>query len=362
MVCVVFILVLSQAKNILYKINEQRFQQISIDELSASESALRFWLYVFGSEKVFEKLSKDPSFMDSLKCHQLSHKIGRAAFKVDGMEALSLNNDGCNFGVLHGSVEQMVQKLGEDNLTLISQICRDLKPSIRKTNCFHGTGHGFMAITHGDLTESLELCQGLDQEGINNCSSGVFMESVMSLIENHDSHHTIASNNSDSNFPCNQVANLGVAIQRICFEYQASRVLSLAKGNFDIVIDFCNESADSVRKNCFINVGQEAVYFFYPKFEQIVDICNKVGGTQERQACIEGVIFNITSMLNTRIQNEPHQICNILMADDTEMCYQTLGENIKIIFDDIVLINMICERSESAYIETCKKFALLQSD
>ena len=129
-------------------------------------------------------------------CHPVVHAIGRETFLLKGNihDSFSACDQTCHSGCYHGSVERFLR--GDDlyaqtekhpsqaELKQKAALACDPKTPLRfRYQCLHGLGHAIMYFATYNLTNSLDVCDALEDDwSRNSCYGGVFMENLSNSI------------------------------------------------------------------------------------------------------------------------------------------------------------------------------------
>ncbi|MCA1698271.1 MAG: hypothetical protein LC790_04940, partial [Actinobacteria bacterium] len=89
-------------------------------------------------------------------CHQLTHRVGRAAGDLSGIAALNQGRSVCASGYYHGVLQSVMGRLGRREVIAgAAGICAKQRRGKRRSalyyNCVHGMGHGFMEVFRSDV-------------------------------------------------------------------------------------------------------------------------------------------------------------------------------------------------------------------
>ena len=200
------------------------------------------------------RLLADSEARVNVDCHQRAHEAGRIAFEL-GALAFSLSGHECHSGGYHGATEALFRARGTANLEAdIAVVCGDALNSFFRYQCVHGVGHGLMAWTSYELLEALVLCDRLEQAGDQqSCYSGVFMENVVGGLSGAMGHFTEYLS-EDPHFPCSILEERYIGP---CYFFQTSRMLMLARGDFQQVATGCAEAPRVARSSCFQSMGRD---------------------------------------------------------------------------------------------------------
>lgn len=183
-------------------------------------------------------------------CHDVAHAIGQLEYSRAGSiyQGLESCSSICAYGCYHGLVEQAVADTGQVSFAQ-AQPCDQLDDRAQKP-CFHGAGHGFLAVS-GSLGEALGYCQQFQESefGFENCAYGVFMEAFTPSDVAHQPQ-AFPENIQVfcAAFPPNQ--------QKICLHLLGA-LTYLKTGDITAAVNVCQQYSDRAREVCLAGLGQE---------------------------------------------------------------------------------------------------------
>ncbi len=276
-----------------------------------------------GVDVAFTELEEEYENNDYVRanCHQITHVIGRAAAAVYG-DIPSTFDQGDNFcwsGYYHGAMETIVARIGPDQVvdeanTLSDNLDEGQRYSFYHYNLVHGLGHGFMGVRQNELFDSLEMCDGLeDQWEKNSCYGGVFMENVMAQSNpNNPSKYLKAD---QPLYPCTDVED---RYKEECYKMQTSYAIQ-TQGGFAEVFELCGETGEEFRSTCYQSLGRDASGQSVSEVEQTRETCMRGEDYEARSNCIIGAVKDFVSYYSDDTQ--ARELCNSLEdADLREVC------------------------------------------
>ncbi len=233
-------------------------------------------------------------------CHQLTHRIGRAAGSLRGIDALGDGQSVCASGYYHGVLQAVMGRAGaRDSVRDAGAICAGIRSADRRSaehyNCVHGMGHGYMEVFASDVFRSLRGCRALsDRWEQDECSGGVFMENV-SAIDN-PSRPPRALRAEQPLYPCTA---LPPRYWEQCYDWQITYALYVADGDFHGVFGLCARRVREARQACYRGLGGDVLQ--HSKFvtspparrQTIARLCALGRDREARTACIEGAVRNM---------------------------------------------------------------------
>ncbi len=231
------------------------------------------------------------------QCHQLAHEIGHRALEKYGtiMEAFKHGDSFCWSGYYHGVVEELVSNAGKGSVeTSLDSFCAGVPGKERYSfdyfNCVHGLGHGMMAMTEDDLSESLRLCRKLTGEWEKeSCYGGVFMENVMVDVRDHGQADLKPD---DLLYPCDVVE---LPFKQQCYLMQTSYMLSKNGNDFKNVFDLCARADLGFATTCYQSAGRDASGSTLSNPEQAEAICELAPSREAYDNCVVGAVKDIIS-------------------------------------------------------------------
>lgn len=117
------------------------------------------------------------------QCHRLLHLLGHESYEhyqgnFDNLASHESNK--CAASFQHG-IEAQIAEIEPNLPTAVEKLheyCTSLRRVLRAINCYHGSGHGYMRITH-NAQASLDFCDALaggPETDLSDCYRGVFSE------------------------------------------------------------------------------------------------------------------------------------------------------------------------------------------
>lgn len=229
-------------------------------------------------------------------CHQIAHLIGRASAKKFGdvIKAFNEGNEFCSSGYYHGTMEEIAQEIGSENIVgKINEICdatRKAHPySLTHHNCTHGLGHGLMGVFDYELFEALDACEHLeDTWQQDSCYGGVFMENIMAAY--NETVHTDYLKDDDPQYPCNAVAD---KYKSGCYIIQTSQMLRLTGTNYKKVFGLCSEVKAPFDAICFQSLGRDISGFAQAETGPILERCMLGDTSDAKTNCFIGAVKDV---------------------------------------------------------------------
>lgn len=258
------------------------------------------------------------------QCHQFGHVIGNTAIGLYATvgEAFQHGDSFCWSGYYHGVIEQAAKKFSADTIkSEVNLFCKDIQGKDRYSfdyfNCVHGLGHGFMAVTKGDLFAALDYCALLDGGWEKeSCYGGVFMENVM--LDNRD-HHTDYLKQDDLLYPCNAV---DVKYKNQCYLMQTSYALTKNGHDFKGLFDLCGRADTGFVETCAQSIGRDASGQSVSNVSQTHAWCALAPDDNLEANCIIGAVKDFISYFHGT--NEAKVLCLTYDGALKQTCESTI--------------------------------------
>jgi hypothetical protein len=233
-------------------------------------------------------------------CHQLTHRIGRAAGALRGIDALHDGQPVCASGYPHGVLQAVMGRAGaRDAVKRAAAICAETRAgdgrSAEHYNCVHGMGHGFMEVFSSRVFRSLDGCAALrDRWEQDECSGGVFMENVTAIDNRARPARSLRPD--QPLYPCTAVAP---RFWEQCYDWQVTYALYVNDSDFRAVFGLCAAAPAGARGACYRGLGGDALQ--QSKFvtarparaATIRRLCAVGPDPAARRACIAGAVRNM---------------------------------------------------------------------
>ncbi len=256
-------------------------------------------------------------------CHQLTHRVGRAAGVIDGIRAFADGEALCSSGYYHGVVEAVMARIGRGRvLDRAMSVCADLRERRRGSadhyNCAHGMGHGFMGSFRSDVFASLRGCDVLTSGWErHHCYGGVFMENL-SAIGNTERPPT-ALRPREPLYPCTAVAR---RYRGPCFDKQTTYALHVTDSDFAEVFRLCSRTDRRFRAACYRGLGGDIatgaakqLFEARARAESRRRLCLLGPGRRARRECVIGVV-RVTLRDLTGGASQTEAFCRALRGGD----------------------------------------------
>ena len=343
--------------------SEQEFLNQDIFAITKNEKSLYYWMKKVGPKKMIEKLTKDSNGGRNLDCHQEAHLIGRAAYKIYGIDlAFQQGDAACHSGFYHGAIEEFIRENGTDNLSQkIAKLCEKFSTQFGKFECLHGLGHGIMAFEDYDLIKALDACDklGTDYER-GSCYGGVFMENIVTGqgLGAVPGHYTEWLSKEDPQFPCNvDFVKNNLSRQLQCWQMQTSWMLNLFNYDFKRVVSECLKAPENMIPVCFVSLGRDIAGFTLRDPLKIIKICDLVQDDNYYSQCIIGAVNVIVDFWGADVNGKATELCKLITKKSAKRtCYETLNARLWDIFptNDIASRKAVCSTFEKEYQAYCQ--------
>jgi hypothetical protein len=194
------------------------------------------------------------------------HVIGRAAYaRYNNLaDTFAHGSQYCNGGYYHGLSEQLGNERGASYLyAKANTLCKPIadkkgRYSFYHYNCVHGMGHAFMEVLDGELYQSLNGCDTIqDDWERSSCYGGVFMQNIMIEQSPDDSvdHQSKYLKSDDPMYPCDAVSD---KYKQPCYLMQTSHALQLENYDFLKVFQQCDAAESAYSTYCYMSLGRDA--------------------------------------------------------------------------------------------------------
>lgn len=238
-------------------------------------------------------------------CHAVAHDLGHAALALshgNAAKALSVRNDVCGGGFVHGVVEETLE--GSKN------IARDLLTVCapeQTGSCWHGVGHGVMLSSGYDLPRATHLCRTAPDEGlVARCGEGIFMQ--LMTLEEGGAHAADASKRVRSPAQAAKACRSQTSIfADTCWFYSPTVWLQEHPDDWRGVVRWCLSSTrGDARRACLKGVGSRLVKYHPDRIEFGAKICSRVGDANVDD-CFRGM--GSYWSVHWKGKREPESVC-----------------------------------------------------
>lgn len=136
-----------------------------------------------GAKIAFEVL-KTATFSPNTDMHLLGHVVGDVLYKQQGAEGIQICTEDFRNACSHSIVVGLFSDKGDTALSEIEKACQKAPGGLGAyIMCYHGLGHGILAYTGYDFSQTIKLCQKTGTKNYSNreypeCVSGAVMEII----------------------------------------------------------------------------------------------------------------------------------------------------------------------------------------
>ncbi len=289
-----------------------------------------------GSESAYDEHVRLVTEGDIQRSHTLAHIFGSALYQEIGMDSVSVCDEAFAFGCLHEVFERVVDEFGIEGLR--QSVVECTKDESRWHPCHHALGHGLVAFFGYDeaaVRDALEICHdGFDEDPINGCVGGVFMEFNLYTTEGP----TIDPRSVDEHgwyYPCTAIDG---KFHKACYFWlpQWWREILRAEGMESVAIfermgEMCETVPDKAfTRECFERVGQHATYesdYDPPLAKKLCDAATSEPTYNFLCRSYSAFSFRYT---DTRFQDEALAMCVEFEGDAREFCEKFARKEVNI--------------------------------
>jgi hypothetical protein len=226
----------------------------------------------------------------SAVCHDILHEIGKETYRKDNdlAQSLSLRDDFCNSGYLHGVFEAYFSDAPEP-LSGIGAVCSSYGEAQRPFDlwqCNHGLGHGLMYYTDGSLAEALSLCsEVVAPPHVSDCQNGVYMELFNG--EFLAGENTVLSEYDNNPFAICQAQEVAVGF---CYTYIPVYLSGVLDMEYVDIFDICSNAGLMYQDNCVVGVGAEAMKRNMSEPGNVFSLCDTLKDRSAKHVCVRGAV------------------------------------------------------------------------
>lgn len=228
--------------------------------------------------------------------HGAAHLFGEILFKVQNISGVAVCDSSLAYGCYHGFFTQAVLESGLSILPLLDEACGNQKTG---SPCRHGIGHGLMEYFGTDhLDDALRSCPKAKREQfMGGCSSGVFMEYNVPLVEdNGEFVTTVRTLDTGSEYgPCTSVDD---QFKESCYHELPQWWKQVYKNDYALMGELCNKvESHNERRACFLGIGNNIAPSSYFDEKIAIEYCSLMpdtyGNTMCRLAAAQGFSWDI---------------------------------------------------------------------
>ena len=273
---------------------EKKLADTNIFDIAYKPDELVAIVKLAGEKAVLKKLSEEANQGSTRDCHQQSHQIGVASYKLYGADAFKRGDTSCLSGFYHCIMGILISEWGgKDFVKNTKEFCGIFDNIYDRFECLHGIGHGIMAYEDYNMPAALHECEGLtDEWWKGSCYGGIFHENVavaagLGVVPGHDTKWV---NKKDLYFPCNTLKG-HESREFQCYQVQTGLMLTFTNYDFKKVSGLCANAPKRNRQACFISFGRDIGGVALREPKRIVELCGNAPEQSGYYAdCIDGAL------------------------------------------------------------------------
>jgi len=349
-------LLIGQKVNLEELFSSHDYESETIFHYTFDDIEIRKVVFQLGVTRTMEKILEESDGGTAFDCHIAAHYVGRAAYDVFGVSALKECNASCHSGCYHGAMEALFWERGVSETTAhVNKVCSAFDSLFARSQCYHGSGHGFLALSDYDVPGALTQCESLgDVDATDSCYGGVFMENIVTAVglgAGLTGHSTDWLSLTDMDYPCDTL-NGSPGAQKKCYGMQTSWMFVLAANDYEKVIDACRRAPTTMIPECFRGFGRDSAGNSL-RSPEVLDISCSSVPEEFRPACILGGVDVVIDFWGTELHDQVSRFCDALSENARADCYQRLIERIPDVFSDMKKQGEVCTTMQSPYSEQC---------
>ena len=280
-------------------------------------------------------------------CHELEHRVGRAAYDrlKSAPEALRLDDRDCQYGYRHGVFEAFASQAGpEAVLDIAGTVCEtykeltDLTPdemNLEVGECLHSLGHAAAIAYPTDVVSAVKVCDAVVERSSKvGCAGGVLMEFVNSyLLENlkegvADEQHGPSNSKIDKETVDKLCDILPDDYLEECFRRVPPMWGVAYQKNTGAMIDRCQKEAGQFIEQCLFGVGEWIFRLVgreatpAQRVAATIEYCTPAPPGVLRGACTTGSVrpMRANDLWAGRPASEWMEVCDLLDAPSRPKC------------------------------------------
>ena len=280
-------------------------------------------------------------------CHELEHRVGRAAFDrlKSVTDALRLDDRDCQYGYRHGVFEAFASQSGpEAVLKVAGTVCEtykeltDLTPdemNLEVGECLHSLGHAAAIAFPTDVVAAVKVCDAVVAlASKTGCAGGVLMEFVNSyLLENikegvADEQHGPSSSKIDKETVDKLCDILPSDYLEECFRRVPPMWGVTYQKDTGAMIDRCQKEAGEFIEECLFGVGEWIFRLVgrestpAQRIAATIEYCTPAPSGLLRGACTTGSVrpMRANDLWAGRPESEWMEVCDLLDAPSRPKC------------------------------------------
>ena len=264
---------------------------------------------VEGGKNTYLKLKENTRDLPFKEKHDLAHLLGKALYKSQGNQAVSVCDADMSFGCYHGLFIEAINTEGIGVIKTLDQACANAGKNLY-TGCQHGIGHGlveYFGHKVADIPKALEQCKIIQKNLLLGCSSGVFMEYFFptSLSEDQKEYPEVNADN-----PFKICKSLDPAFVNSCI-YELPRLWRKTEKDINKFTARCLGLNNAThQKSCFRGLGYATGNSLNPNPGFSLSICKKMPDEQKKLYCLSGATWFYSSIDRSGIvDNAINSLC-----------------------------------------------------
>jgi hypothetical protein len=268
-----------------------------------------------GAYTKFKKIYSEVPFNQQ---HLATHIFGGALYTVLAHDGVAVCDSGFSFGCFHGF---FIGAVSEEGLSVVKSLDIACSRTPIPAACQHGIGHGILEyLGHGRLDDALRACAEITRSGpVGGCTSGVFMEYNVPLIESSGAFSTEA------------------------------RMLPAP----DEPYHPCPEVASQFSESCYHELPQWWEQVYAGDFGVIGRLCHEAGAEEYQRACVGGIGYRAAPSANYNL-GKTRALCAMMPTDDMEhLCIVSASHAFASNIGDDQGAMALCDALPVSYLAAC---------
>ncbi len=313
------------------------------------EEAFSIYASQYNVTKVLSSIHEWQTAVPELNsiCHELSHRVGRAAYDrfKSAEEALTQDDRKCQYGYRHGVFEAFAATEGAAGVDrLAGTICKvyedmpginEAERNLEVGECLHSVGHAAAVAHPTDVKSAVDTCGVFESASSKQgCAGGVLMEFVNSYILANlgtgvgDSQHGPSLSKIDDATVEKLCTILDSAYAQECFRRVPPMWGVKAQKDTKTLVTRCQAQAGDFIKECMFGIG-EWLYRATTTSEttearsaEIVRLCSAAPSGDQRGACVSGAArpFRANELWAGKTKEQWTEVCDLLDVPSRPAC------------------------------------------
>lgn len=298
-------------------------EEVDVTLLTISEKRAYFekTIHQLGGSGAYAQFLASVGTNEFSASHSTAHLFGETLYEVMGVDGISVCDTSLNFGCYHGFFTGAVRTEGLPVVGRLDSACGALGEG-GAYPCRHGIGHGILEyLGHTKIAEALVACDATTQPTpIGGCTSGVFMEYNIPLVENAEGVFSVSARTlSDSTRPYEPCSSLPERFGLACYHELPQWWLEVFDEDIMRIGQLCaNAPTVENQTSCFAGVGNIAWMTVGGGEDNVVAFCNRMPSTEAQQTCIIHAGWSLPSSIKATGAQE--RLCNHLPEPERTEC------------------------------------------